>query len=129
MAAEASIVFLMIKRGVFRSFPIFGFYMCWSLFSDPFVYYAQVNYPKAFYRIYLVDLSFDSAMIFALLVEVAWSVLRPIRKSLPKYSWIGIAVLVAIGAVILWPVAGLVEPPHHALDERILGARWPARSS
>ena len=49
-------------------------------------------------------------MIFALLVEVAWSVLRPIRKSLPKFSWVGIAVLVAVGGLILWPIAGFVAP-------------------
>jgi hypothetical protein len=49
-------------------------------------------------------------MIFALLVEVAWSVLSPIRKSLPKYSLVGIAVLIALGGLILWPIAGLAAP-------------------
>jgi hypothetical protein len=49
-------------------------------------------------------------MIFALLVEVAWSVLRPIRSSLPKYSWVGIAVLIALGGLVLWPIAGFVAP-------------------
>jgi hypothetical protein len=49
-------------------------------------------------------------MIFAVLVEVAWSVLRPIRSSLPKHSWIVIAILVALGGLVLWPIAGLTLP-------------------
>ena len=112
-AAEAAIILLMIKGRVFRTFPIFSFYLCWSLFSDAFLYYVRVHYSDdVFWQIYTIQLILDSAMIFALLVEVAWSVLRPIRNSLPKYSWIGIVVLLAVGALILWPVAGLVAPYH-----------------
>jgi hypothetical protein len=39
-------------------------------------------------------------------------VLRPIRSSLPKGSWIGIAVLIALAGLVLWPVAGLTTPRH-----------------
>jgi hypothetical protein len=112
MTAEAAIVLLLIKGRVFRTLPAFFLYLCWSLFSDALLYYVRVSYPATtFFRIYLIQLIVDSAMIFAVLVEVAWSVLRPIRNSLPKYSWIGIAVLVAVGGLILWPIAGLVAPP------------------
>lgn len=111
MAAEAAIILLLIKGRVHRTFPIFFVFLCWSLFSDLFLYCIRVVYPpETFYRIYQIQLLVDSLMIFALLVEVAWSVLRPIRKSLPKYSWIGIALLLAVGSLILWPVAGLVAP-------------------
>lgn len=112
MAAEAAIILLMIRGRVFRIFPIFSFYLCWSLFSDSFLYYVRVYQSDSFFRIYLFQLVIDSAMIFAVLVELVWSVLRPIRSSLPKNSWIGIAILIAVGALILWPVAGLVAPGH-----------------
>ncbi len=36
--------------------------------------------------------------------------MRPIRKSLPKYSWVWIAALIALGGLILWPIAGLAAP-------------------
>jgi hypothetical protein len=112
MAAEAAIILLMIKGRVPRTFPAFFIFLCWSLFSDLFLYCVHVLYPpEVFFRIYRIQLILDSLMIFALLVEVAWSVLRPIRNSLPKYSWVGIAVLVAIGGLILWPIAGLAAPP------------------
>ena len=111
MAAEAIIILLLVKGRVLRTFPIFFIYLCWSLFSDLLMYCIRVAAtPEIYFRVYQVQLVLDSALIFALLVEVAWSVLRPIRNSLPKYSWIGIAVLVAVGGVILWPIAGLAAP-------------------
>ena len=111
MAAEIAIILLLVRGRVYRTLPAFFIYLCWSLFSDSLFYYVQVRYSAAiFFRIALIQLAVDSAMIFALLVEVAWSVLRPIRSSLPKNSWIGIAVLVAIGALILWPIVGLTVP-------------------
>jgi hypothetical protein len=111
MAAEAAIVLLLIKGRVLRTFPIFLIYLCWSLFSDLLFYRIRIAYsPETFYRVYPIQLTLDSLMIFALLVEVAWSVLSPIRKSLPKHSWVAIAGLLALGAAILWPIAGLAAP-------------------
>lgn len=111
MAAEAALILLLIRGRVIRTFPIFFIFLCWSLFSDVLLYYIRVNRPpESFYSVYQIQLLIDSAMIFALLVEVAWSVLRPIRNSLPKHSWIGIAVLIAVGGLILWPIAGFVAP-------------------
>ncbi len=113
MFAEILLIFLMSRGRVYRAFPIFFLYLCWSLFSDSFLYYVRVALPYAtFYHIYRIQLTVDSLMIFALLVEVAWSVLSPIRKSLPKYSWLGIALLVAVGGLILWPIAGFNAPDY-----------------
>jgi hypothetical protein len=110
--AELSIILLMIRGSVFRSFPVFFSYICWSLLNDPLIYFVQVSYPAFFFRAYLIQLLVDSLMIFALLAEITWNVLSPIHKSLPKYSWGVIVVLLAIGSAILWPVAGLVAPEH-----------------
>jgi hypothetical protein len=117
MVAEVVIILLLIRGRVFRTLPAFFLYLCWSLFSDGLLYYVRVSYSdEIFYQIYLIQLIVDSAMIFALLVEVTWSVLRPIRSSLPKNTWIGIAVLIAIGGLILWPIAGLAAPGNLASD-------------
>src|ERR1700693_3743488 len=111
MAAEIILILLMLRGRVFRTFPAFFIYLCWSLFSDALFYYVQSHYSaRTFFRFSLGQLAVDSVMIFALLVELAWSVLRPIRNTLPKYSWIGIAALIAVGGLILWPVAGLTAP-------------------
>lgn len=110
MAAEVTILLLLIKGRVIRTFPVFFLYLCWCFLSDIVIYCVHSLYPETFYGVYQVQLTIDSAMIFALLVEVAWSILRPIRNSLPKYSWIGIAALVALGALVLWPIVGFVAP-------------------
>src|SRR5665213_212960 len=110
MGAEVILIFLLARGRVFQTLPAFFLYLCWSLFSDGFLYYVRVSFPQNFFNFYIAQLVIDSIMIFALLVEVAWSVLRPIRNALPKYSWIGIALLVAVGAAILWPIAGLTTP-------------------
>jgi hypothetical protein len=110
VAAEVVLILMLIKGQVYRTFPAFFAYLCWSLISDSATQYVRVAYPQNFFQIYIVQLTLDSVMIFALLVEVAWSVLRPIRNSLPKNSWIGIAVLVLVGGAMLWPLAGLAAP-------------------
>jgi hypothetical protein len=110
MMAEAAIILLMFRSRTYRAFPIFFFYLCWSLLSDGALRYVEVEHNSSFFNIYLIQLCIDSAMIFALLVELAWSVVRPIRKSLPKYSLTGIIVLFAIGALLVWPIAGFVAP-------------------
>jgi hypothetical protein len=111
MAAEVALILLLLKSRAYRNFPAFFLFMIWSLFSDGLLYYVRLHASfDFFYRVYEVQLVIDSVMIFALLVEVAWSVLRPIRSSLPPYSWIGIAVLVLVGALLMWPIAGLTAP-------------------
>jgi hypothetical protein len=120
MGAEVILIFLLNRARVFQTLPAFFIYLCWSLFSDGFLYYVRVSFPQNFFNFYVAQLIIDSIMIFALLVEVAWSVLRPIRSSLPKHSWVGIALLVAVGAAILWPIAGLATPENMSLGSRNL---------
>lgn len=121
MAAEVTLILLLVKRRVYRAFPAFFIYLCWSLFCDGFLYYVRVDFPlQRFIQIYLVQLVLDSLMIFALLVEVTWSILRPIRNALPRHSLVWIAVLVAVGGGILWPVAGLTAPDYLRSDGREL---------
>ena len=110
MVAEAAIILLMLRGRTFTSFPIFFFYLCWSLLSDALLYYIRVDQNDSLFKVYFFQLIIDSAMIFAILVELAWSVVRPIRNSLPKYSLAGIAALLAIGALIIWPIAGFGAP-------------------
>jgi hypothetical protein len=111
MAAEITLILLMLRGRVFRTFPAFFIYLCWSLFSDALFYFVQGHYSEqTFFRFSLVQTAVDSLMIFALLVELAWGVLRPLRNTLPRYSWIGIAGMIALGGLILWPVAGLSAP-------------------
>ena len=118
VAAEAVLVLLLIRMRVFRTLPAFSLYICWSLLSDSLFLSFQFLYPTASFRIYEGQMVIDSAMIFSVLVELAWSVLGPIRSSLPKNSWIGIAVLIALAGALVWPIAGLTLPGYLTLVGR-----------
>jgi hypothetical protein len=118
VAAEAVLVLLLIRMRVFRTLPAFFLYICWSLLSDGLFLSFQFFYPTASFRIYEGQMVIDSAMIFAVLVELAWSVLGPIRSSLPKNAWIVIAILIALAGALVWPAAGLTLPGNLTLVGR-----------
>jgi hypothetical protein len=108
--SETVLVVLLLRVNVFKIFPAFFLFACWNLVGDVLVNALQRLYPLASFRVYEVVMVIDSAMIFAVLVELAWSVLKPVRSSLPKNFWIGIAVLIGLAGLLLWPVAGLTVP-------------------
>jgi hypothetical protein len=110
--AEAALIMLLVRNRVFRAYPAFFIFVCWSLLSDLIFFRLQfLSLPVAtYFKLYEVQMVIDSAMIFAVLVELAWSLLSPIRKSLPKNAWIAIAIFIAVVGFVLWPIAGLTLP-------------------
>lgn len=110
--AEAVLIVLLVRSRAFRTFPAFFLFICWSFLSDVIFFRLQFLSLSAvtYFKFYEVQMVIDSAMLFAVLVELAWSVLRPIRASLPKNAWIGIALFIALVGLLLWPVAGLTLP-------------------
>lgn len=109
-AVEAVLIALLLWRGVMRSFPAFLAFVCWSFVGDLLMFAFRAAPPATFFLLYEIQMIVDSAMIFAVLVEIAWSVLRPVRSSLPRGSWVIIALLIAFASLLLWPVAGLGAP-------------------
>ena len=108
--AEAVLIVLLVRNRVFRTFPAFFLFICWSFLSDVLFFSFQSLPSATYFKLYEAQMVVDSAMLFAVMVELAWSVLRPIRASLPKHAWIGIILFVAIIGLLLWPVAGLTFP-------------------
>lgn len=105
-----AVVLLLWRSGACRSLPVFFLYLCWDTVSDAFFLVVSSRWPQVPYGLYEVHLVIDSALIFGVLVELAWSVLSPIKKSLPRGSWLLIALLIALAGLALWPVAGLTLP-------------------
>jgi len=112
LVEEAALVLLLLRIRVFRSFPAFFLFVCWSLVNDALVFALRSLPQGTFFKLYEAQMVIDSAMIFAVLVELAWSVLRPIRSSLPRGSWIAIAAFIALAGLLLWPLAGLTMPQY-----------------
>lgn len=112
IAAEAALLLLLLRFRVYRSLPAFFVYSCWNLISDVGLFFLRSEPSPVYFRIYEIQLVLDSAMMFAVLVELAWSVLRPVRDSLPRRSWIIIAIIIVFCGFMLWPLAGWAVPAY-----------------
>jgi hypothetical protein len=111
--AEAVLIALLIWKHAYRTLPTYCLYICWGLLSDVLLFWLQQSIsPTAFFHWYVVQLILDSALMFAVLVELTWNLLRPIRSSLPKHSWVFLAALIGLAGLLLWPVAGYTLPQH-----------------
>jgi hypothetical protein len=102
---ETAVVGLLLYRRVWRTLPVFCVYCAWSLFSDIGIYAVMRFFPASYFTAYLAAMVVDSALEFSVLVELAWSVVRPFKGSLPRGAFLIVgASLVAVGAAI-WPFA------------------------
>ncbi len=118
--AEAAVVGLLLYRRVWRTLPIFTAYCVWFLLVDAAALLVMRAFPHSYFKFYLIVTVVYSVLEFAVLVELAWSVLRPLRASLPRSTVpiIG-AFILGVGAAI-WPFAtipgfGGLPPEWHLL--------------
>jgi hypothetical protein len=116
---EAALILLLLYRRIGRTLPVFCIYCAWSLCDDIGMVLIDHFFHRAYLPAYLVSLSADSALEVAVLIELAWSVMRPFRSSLPQgaLAWVGLGTL-ALGAVI-WPIAEI-----HGLASMTPGFRF-----
>jgi hypothetical protein len=103
--ATAIVVALLVGRGVFRTFPIFSSYLAWGLLGDAVLYIGEHFYPASYKSVYLAVSIIDSLFQFGVLVEVSWSVLRPLRTALPRWSLFAVAALIVVVGAVVWPFA------------------------
>jgi hypothetical protein len=111
-AAEAVLILLVLRLRLFRSFPAFLIWVCWSLVNDIYFFVATAQKIPPSLGKYELETIVDTILMFAVLVELAWNVLRPIRSSLPKASWLVIVGLILAAGTLVWFVAGLTVPEY-----------------
>jgi len=111
IVGEAVVSGLLLRRKAWQTLPCFTTYVIWTLTSDlasslilwkmsPFVYG----------RYYIGQAIVDSLLQFTVLVELAWSVLSPVRPSLPRGSLVMLSLLIALAGLAIWPLAGMALP-------------------
>jgi hypothetical protein len=106
--AEITLAGLLLYRRMGQKLPVFLAYCCWSILSDSFALGMRTLSPNGYSVGLFLGLNIpDFALQLCVLVELAWSVLRPLRShlSLKAIPLIGAAVLAAGAA--LWPFAGI----------------------
>jgi hypothetical protein len=111
MVVEAAIIGLLFYRRVWRILPVFCVYVIWGLVSDIGNYLVQRHFAGVSAHGYLIEyiasMSVDSALQIGVLIELAWSILRPLRPSLSRRALpLIVLVIFAVGAAI-WPFANV----------------------
>lgn len=105
IVAEAAVLGLLLYRRVWRTLPVFCLYMAWGMASDACATVVLHFYQASYLTFYFATTVLDSALEFAVLVELAWSVLRPIRASLPRVALLVVAGMVVVLGAAIWPFA------------------------
>ena len=108
---ELVVLVLLLRGGLWRRLPWFVAYVGWTLGSDLGLLALRTLPPETYYRIYTWEMVLDSALQFAVLTELIWSVLSPVRSSLPKSSHWFLLGIMALAGVVIWPLAGKTVPP------------------
>jgi hypothetical protein len=105
---EAGVLGLLLYRRVWQTLPVFVVYCVWDFIANLFGLLSHILFPSIYNpATYLGQTVIDSALQFGVFVELAWSVLRPIRSALPRFTIVVVAGLIlGIGAAI-WPFAAL----------------------
>jgi hypothetical protein len=87
---------------------MFFVYCIWALLSDVLALAILCFAPSRFdLRFYFADTLVDFAVQLGVLVELAWSVLRPLRVGLSnKAIWVVTALVLTAGGII-WPFASI----------------------
>lgn len=110
---EPAVIGLLIYRRIWRKLPVFFVYSIWALVSDLGTYAFRLISPAGYNIHFYFGVSVvDFAMQFAVLVEVAWSVLLPLRSSLSRRALVWVALVILAAGAAIWPFAGIAGFAH-----------------
>lgn len=117
---EIALVVLLLRNSTFKTFPLFCAYLVWDVIDNVGLYTLSRVHPASYFVVYLAVLAIDSAFMFAVLVELAWSVLRPFRSALPRGAIVVVAILMGGLFAIIWPFAHSAAYIHYGPQSRLL---------
>jgi hypothetical protein len=99
---------LLVFRRAWGKLPLFFIYSLWTPLSglaERLVYPHNPTQYTRYFETYMVVTGVDSLLQFCVLLELAWSIFRPFRASLPRHTgWVLGGFMMITGAVI-WPFA------------------------
>jgi hypothetical protein len=109
IVAQAAFIVVLVWRNTYKSLPVFFFYIVWGLAGDSAVLIQRTLMPSQSLYPFEIETYIDSLFQYLVLIELAWSILRPIRRSLPKGFLLGISLIIAAAAMLAWPLSGIKE--------------------
>jgi hypothetical protein len=110
--AEAAIVGLLLYKRAWRNLPVFFIYVAWELTGDLVASYL-IHRPSAginshnYLILFLITQILDSGLQIAVLIEIGWSILRPLRSRLSSRGLILVVLLIVVLGAVIWPFADI----------------------
>jgi hypothetical protein len=120
IAVEIALVGILLRKSIFRTFPVFCVYLVWDIVDNIGLLAILHIRPSSYFVAYLAALAIDSVFMFSVLVELAWSVLRPFRSALPRGAIVVVAVAMGALAALIWPFAHSAAYMHYGPQSRLL---------
>jgi hypothetical protein len=114
MLGESIVLFLLLRGKVWRTLPLFCTFILWALLSDIFLGIIVWKFPDFYPKAYFYQLVPDSILQFAVLIELAWSVLRPSKAALPRGALYVLIALVVLTGAVIWPLAKMAMPANQS---------------
>ncbi|MGI8769928.1 MAG: hypothetical protein ACR2JE_00660 [Acidobacteriaceae bacterium] len=97
---------LLIQRRHYTYFPLFTAWIVFTLLSDTSLYWVLGHTSEAtYFRAYFAATLLDFAFQLLVLAEIGLNVFNPVRKSLPKGVFLGLAALLVASAVLSFLLA------------------------
>ncbi len=121
---EAVVVGLLFYRRVWRILPVFCSYCIWDICSNLGTFFINRYYPASYFRVFFAQSILDSALQFCVLVEIAWSVLRPVRPSLPRGALPVVGAVILMAGAAIWPFAAISGIAHVSKQSLHLAQLW-----
>jgi hypothetical protein len=107
LVVEAALVGLLLYRRAWQTIPIFTAFCAIEVLSS-IIAYLVLQYSEGSYSLYyLVESALGAVLEFGVLVELAWSVFRPMRTSLPRRTPFVIAIVILVIGAAIWPFSAL----------------------
>ena len=109
VSGECCVCLVLLWRRTWKQYPIFFVYLFWTIASDlSFLIFPQMYTDKL--RNYVIEIAVDSALQFFVLLELGWSVIKPVRSSLPKGAKLVVPGILILLTLLCWPLAGFAIP-------------------
>lgn len=116
---EVAVIAVALWRRIPRLLPVFFAYLIWTVVSDLAGNLIRGN-SQLYSQFFRYEMPLDSVLQFGVLVELAWSVLRPMRKMLPGWTILVISLLILGAGAATWPFTSFTVAHGTRVDFTVL---------
>jgi len=101
---ELLVIGLLFYRRVWRILPFFCLLCAWDVTGTAGSYFILHSYRGLYTVAYLIETFVTSMLEVAVVIELTWSVLRPIRSSLSRLTLLYISLATLVLGAAIWPL-------------------------